>query len=225
MFHLASPAYTRRFILAGLIGAVVLCLGLGSAAWYLTRCDMRDYLNRAAVSPASLQERYLFACGHVWHSRDAGRVWVRMASTGLPFGTRDGHIAADRKAGYLYLGLLINTQGSIYCPLCAWTNLRPAIYISTDGGRRWTFAYKFKRGPAGDGGFLGLFADPDREGAAYAVIKNSDEITYYATGTSGHFWKQNCVEYYFIGSGRCKLPEKVIRLQFHDAPAAGVTGE
>jgi hypothetical protein len=221
MFQFASPALTRKFILAGGLGATLLCATLGGLALYLTRCDMRDYLNRAAPVPGNRPEQYLFACGNVWHSRDGGRVWVRMSARGLPFEARDGHLAADRQPGILYLGLLINSQSSVYCLNCAWTKLRPAIYVSTDNGRTWTFSYKFKRGPAEDGGFLGLFADPERAGVVYAVIKNSDEIAYYGTGTSGRFWKQLCAEYYFTGSGGCELPDSV--LHFLNRPLSGET--
>ena len=213
MFQLASPTLTRKFILAGAIGATLLCAALGGLTWYFMRCDMRDFLNRAAPLPGNRREQYLFACGSVCHSRDEGRVWVRVSVRGLPFGTRDGHIAADRQPGVLYLGVLINSRSSLYCLQCAWTKLRPAIYVSGDNGRTWTFAYKFKRGPAEDGGFLGLFADPERAGAVYAVVKNGDEIAYYGTGTSGQFWKRLCTEYYFTGSGGCELPAGVLQFQ------------
>jgi len=71
------------------------------------------------------------------------------------------------------------------------------------------------RGPADSGGFLALFADPDREGAAWAVVKNADEIAYYATGTAGRFWKRTCTEYLFPGSGSCDVPDTVLQFQLN----------
>jgi hypothetical protein len=146
---------------------------------------------------------------------DGGRVWTRRPVQGLPFGAGDGHVAVDRRPGLLYLGLLINSRSTRYCLDCAWTKLQPTIYTSTDSGRTWSVAYKFKRGPADSGGFLALFADPDREGAAWAVVKNADEIAYYATGTAGRFWKRACTEYLFPGSGSCDVPDNVLQFQLN----------
>lgn len=212
-------------MLLGALGALLLGAGAGGAAWYFTRCNMLDSLNRAAASPLNPREQFLFACRYLWHSGDGGRVWTRRPARGLPFGARDGHVAVDRRPGLLYLGLLINSRSSRYCLDCAWTKLQPAIYTSTDSGRTWSFAYKFKRGPADSAGFLALFADPDREGAAWAVVNNADEIAYYATGTSGHFWKQMCTEYYFPGSGSCDVPDNVLQFQFNKPSHGSNVGE
>jgi hypothetical protein len=56
-----------------------------------------------------------------------------------------------------------------------------------------------------------LIADPDRDGAAWAVIKNGDELAYYASATSGQFWRRTCWEYSFPGSGGCELPGNIRR--------------
>jgi hypothetical protein len=225
VFQTASPSFARRLLLAGLLSLLTLCAGAGGAVGYAARCDIRDYLDRAAAWPLDPDERYLFACRYVWRSSDGGRVWTRLAAHGLPLGVRDGHIAVDRRPGYLYLGLLINSQSSVHCLQCAWTYLRPAIYVSSDGGQNWSFVYKFKRSPAGQGGFLALFVDPDHEGRAWAVIKNGDALTYYGTGTAGQFWKPSCLEYSFVGSGGCKLPANVLQFQQDQRPAGAATGE
>jgi hypothetical protein len=208
----ADRRFGRR-IVAGVIGLVILiCIGLGAGAAYLTRCNVFDFMDRASASPRDPFERYLFACGYVWHSTDGGQVWNRVDPGGLPFGVRDGFVAVGHRPGQLYLGLLITTQSSVHCWDCAWKNLRPAIYVSNDGGRNWVFTYKFKRGPAGNGGFVGLYVDPADDNNLYAVIKNADEITFYNSGTSGQFWKPACSEYYDIGRV-CHLPDAVMQFQ------------
>jgi hypothetical protein len=189
------------------------CAGTGGLVWYSTRCNVRDYFHLASASPLNRQDQYLFACGYIWHSVDGGRLWARQSAHGIPFGTRDGYITVDRRSNLLYLGILINSRSSIHCLECAWTHPRPAIFTSADGGWTWSLAYQFRRGPAGHSGFLTLLADPSRDGAAWAVIQNDDEINYYATGTSGLFWKQICTEYYFLGSGGCDLPGNVLEFQ------------
>jgi photosystem II stability/assembly factor-like uncharacterized protein len=218
VFQTTSP-FTRKLLLGGVLSVVVVCAGMGGAAAYLTRCDMRDYLDRATVATAQPQQRYLFACGYVWHSPDAGRRWNRINVSGLPLGTRDGVITSDKQPNVLYLGVMILSRSSVYCFDCAIKYQRPAIYVSTDGGRTWTFAYKFRRSLASVSGFLALYADPESEGHVWAVVKNGDEITYYASGTTGRFWKDSCTEYYFAGSGGCDLPDSVLDLQI--APTNG----
>lgn len=212
MFQLAIPIRWRKVIVLMGVGVAVLASAVGGAAWYLLRCDMRDYLSRAAAFPLNPNEQYLFACGYLWHSVDGGRVWTRLDSSGLPLATRDGFVAVDRKPGILYLGILINSQSSIYCWNCAWSFLRPALYVSSDGGRTWSFAYKFKRGPAQNGDFVGLFANPGESGNLWAIIRNNDEISHYATRTSGQNWKRVCYEYYFVGANGCEIPEHVLRV-------------
>jgi hypothetical protein len=225
MFQIAAPTLMRKLVLMAGMGLGLICAGAGGTAWYLTRCSVPDYFHQAAISPVNPREQYLFACGHVWHSVDGGQVWNRQPARGIPIGTRDGLISIDRRPDQLYLGIMINSQSSLYCLECAWTYLRPAIYASADGGRTWSFAYKFKRGHASRSGFVALLADPDRDGAAWAVIRYGDEINYYGTGTSGRFWKQVCTEYYLFGWGRCNLPDDVVRFHRLDAEAGGTVGE
>jgi hypothetical protein len=223
VFQLAIPVNARRLALAVMVGAMLLCGGMGGAAWYVTRCTMLDYLNRATASPLNPREQYLFACGAMWRSADGGRLWRQQPVRGLPLGARDGRIAADRRPGLLYLGLLINSRSTRYCLDCAWTKLQPVIYTSKDGGQTWAVAYTFKRGPADNGGFLALFTDPDREGTAWAVVKNADEIAYYVTGTAGRFWRRTCIEYLFPGSGSCDVPDNV--LQFNQPSHGSAVGQ
>jgi hypothetical protein len=215
MLHFANHTLGRRLILVITGLAALLCAGLGGGVAYATRCSVFDYIDRASTSPRDHDQRYLFACGYVWHSADGGLVWRRVDPRGLPLGTRDGYIAVHADPGRLYLGTLITSSSSMYCWDCAWKNLRPAVYTSLDGGRSWAFSYKFKRGPAGEGGFVGLFIDPAKDNFVYAVIKNADEVTFYASGTSGQFWKEMCTEYYAVGRS-CKLPQTVdqFRIQF-----------
>lgn len=215
MFQFADRIFGRKLV-TGIAALLTLaCAGLGAGIWYTTRCSVFDYMDRASTSPRNYEERYLFACGYVWHSLDGGGSWLRVDPQGLPLGARDGYVAVDANPGRLYLGILINSRSSIYCWDCAWKNLRPAIYTSLDGGNTWTFTYKFKRGPAGQGGFVGLFVDPAKDNFIYAVIKNADEVTFYASGTSGQFWKPMCTEYYAVGRN-CRLPDSAdqFRLQF-----------
>lgn len=209
MFQSASPQLTRRLVLMSVSSLLMMCAAAGGTVAYLNRCSLLDYLNRAAVSPHNPQHQYVFACGYVWYSVNGGQLWNRINQRGLPVGTRDGFIAFDQKPNTLYLGVLILSRSSIYCLQCAFTNLRPAIYTSADAGQTWAFAYKFRRGPSDNGGFLALRGDPTQAGRVWAVIYNGDEISYYASATSGLFWKKSCTEYYFVSSGGCALPDDV----------------
>lgn len=212
MFNFADPHLGRKLLLGSLATTLLVCFSASGVVAYALRCNVLDYLDRASQSPHNSYDRYLFACGYIWHSLDGGQRWDRIDQHGLPFGSRDGYIAVDRQRGRLYLGILIKTSSSLQCLDCAWKSLRPAIYVSTDGGNSWIFTYKFKRGPAGNSDFVGLYIDPHKDNYAYAIIKNVDEITFYASGTSGQFWKATCQEYYDIGR-TCHLPESV--MQFH----------
>lgn len=225
MLQVAVPIRLRTFLIIGALGLGLIAIAVGGLAWYFLRCDVQDYFQRAATSPNNLQEKYLFACGYVWRSTDGGEVWSRLQSTGLPFGTRHGYIAIDLQPRTLYLGVTIFTSSSVYCWNCAWAFLRPAIYVSSDGGQTWTYTYRFRRGPAGNNDFIGLFGDPEREGRVWAVIKNTDEITYYGSGTGGRFWKDTCSEYYFVGSGGCKLPRAVMQFAFPEVTGNNSGGE
>lgn len=211
MFRLAVPLRWRLLLALAALGLMCGALTAGGVAWYALRCNVLDYVSRAAASPSNPRQHYLFACGYLYESADAGQTWLRQESTGLPFGARDGWVAADQQPGTLYLGTRILTSSSTYCWNCAWTYLRPAIYVSTDGGHTWSYAYRFKRGPADQNGFLGLYANPDQAGFVWAIVKNGDEISHYATATNGYNWKRMCYEYYYVGSG-CTLPPRIRRL-------------
>lgn len=218
MFHFAHRSLGRKFSLTLLAGTLLACLSTSAGVAYALQCNVIDYMNRRAANPANKSEQYLFACGYVWHSTDQGAVWNRVDPTGLPFGVRDGYIASNGQPGHLYLGILTLTRSSLNCWNCAWRNQRPAIYTSVDGGHTWILSYKFKAGPAGDGGFVGVYAHPTKDKFLYAVIKNSDEVTFYASGTSGQFWKPICLEYYDVGRV-CHLPEAVMDFENELIPA------
>jgi hypothetical protein len=212
MLHFADRTLGRKLLLAVMAAGVLACVGVGAGAAYALNCNVLDYVDRASVNPRNGDEQYLFACRYVWHSTDGGQVWNRVNPTGLPLGSRDGYIASTGQQGRLYLGVLLSSQSSLQCWDCAWKQLRPAIYTSTDGGQTWAYLYKFQVGRAGANDFVGLFADPAKERFLYAIIKNSDEITFYASGTAGQFWKPTCTEYYDIGR-TCHLPEAVMQFQ------------
>ncbi|MDW8327932.1 MAG: sialidase family protein [Anaerolineales bacterium] len=220
MFRLAVPVRWRAVMAVTAFGLACLALGVGGAVWYALRCNVLDYIERAAASPSNPRQQYLFACGYLYESVDGGQTWLRRESTGLPFGAREGWVAVDRQPGVLYLGTTIFTNSSAYCWNCAWTYLRPAIFVSTDGGKTWQFAYRFRRGPANQSSFLGLYADPDKAGFVWAIVKNRDEISHYATATHGYNWKRMCYEYYFVGSG-CAVPESIRRLTRLETGAEG----
>jgi hypothetical protein len=206
MFKTAITIRWRVLLLLAALGAALAVTAVGGLARAVLRCDMRDSLSRAAPSPYNRNEQYLYACGYLWRTDDGGATWFRGNASGLPWYARDGYIASDRQPGILYLGVIGASQSSVQCWNCAWTIMRPAIYLSTDGGRTWTFQYKFRRGPANNSGFIGLFTDPGESGSVWAVIKNEDEIGYYGSRTSGQNWSRVCQEYYFIGSGGCEFP-------------------
>ena len=212
MTHFANPRLGRRFLLTALGVTLGVCLGAGGAAGSLLRCNVLDYTDRASLNPLNPYDRYLFACSYVWHSLDGGRRWDRVDPHGLPFGARDGYVAVDRQRGRLYLGLLVHTHSSPQCWDCAWKRLRPAIFVSADGGTTWQLSYQFKQGPADNNSFVGLYANPDKAGYVYAVVKNVDEVTFYASGTRGQFWKPICLEFYDVGR-TCHLPESVAQFQ------------
>ena len=213
MFQLANPLHSRRLVLGAALGALLVSAAVGGVIGYLVRCDRRDYLDRVAVSPLNSDDQYLFACGHVWRSLNGGRDWGRVTAQGLPVGMRDGHIAVDRQSGYVYLGLMINGRAAPYCLPCLWTQRRPAIYTSTDGGRQWSLTYKFSRRSAGYGIFLDVLADPDHAGTAWAVVQYGGEVTYYSSDQSGQVWKQVCSERYSPSPGGCELPENILQFR------------
>jgi hypothetical protein len=190
----SAPPARRRFILASLAGLLVVCAAAGGGAWYTTRCDRDSFLDRASTSWVNDQEKYLFACGQLWHSLNAGQTWEQIPSGGLPWLARDGRLAIDRKPGQLYLGLLLADPSTLTCPLCPLTRVQPAVFVSVDGGEHWKLMHKFSGGLTGVIRFRAINADPNFPGAAWAIIQHEQTSIYYGTNTGGRAWLQTCVE-------------------------------
>ena len=194
-------------ILALLGGALLVCGGLGAVVWRTVGCDRGDYLGRASASWLNSSEEYLFACGTVWHSLDAGRTWKGLQSAGLPRLLREGRIAADRTAGRLYLAVLLASQASPRCPLCPLTRVEPAMYLSEDGGLHWVLIRRFPEGQAGLIQFRAIYADPVCSDAAWVILSTGERSVYYATNDGGRQWRQTCVE---IPPDYCDPPDKFL---------------
>jgi photosystem II stability/assembly factor-like uncharacterized protein len=187
--QLAHPSPRRRFILALLAGLVLLCIGAGGAAWYVgLRCDRASYLSQVAQSWTNQREEYLFACGQVWHSVDAGKSWKQIHSLGLPFLARQGRIATDRRAGRLYLAILLAGRFALNCLLCPLTRVRPVMYHSDDGGQHWRVVYEFQEGTAGITRFRVISSDPDYTDSAWTVVVYGDRVSYFASNDGGLRW-------------------------------------
>ncbi len=213
MFQLAVPVFTRRIILVAGLMVAALGTGMAGVGWYLTRCDMHTYLDQAKASWLDAREKYLFACGSVWHSTDEGRRWARVHAQGLPFGLREGQVGVDRTPGLLYLGVLTFPGFSLDCLKCAWTRVGPVIYISLDGGRHWQLAHRFPEGPLRSTRFLAVHADPDYESAAWVILQRGDKATYYGTNTAGKLWQQTCVEE-DLNYLHCDPPDELLRFRY-----------
>jgi hypothetical protein len=183
------------------------CLVAGGAAWVLLRCDRSTFAERSSASWLNDRERYLFACGQVWHSFDDGASWTRVPSQGLPGLAREGPLGVDRTPGRLYLGLLLAGRSTLRCLLCAWTEVTPVIYLSEDGGQHWHNVHRFTSGPAGNSTFRAVYSDPDYEGSAWVILTRGSETAYYATNTGGQVWIKTCVEDY---SGLCDPPDELL---------------
>jgi hypothetical protein len=203
----SAPSPRRKLLLIMLSTAVLVCGLAGGAGWLLTRCDRDAHAAQAAASWLNDQEKYLFACGQVWHSFDNGRTWAAISARGLPVLTRDGYIAVDREPGRLYLGLMLGGRSSLRCLLCGLTQVTPALYLSDDGGQHWTMAQRFTPGPTGDSYFRAVYSDPDYAGSAWAILIRGDEVAYYATNTRGSVWRKTCIETY---SGQCDPPDNFL---------------
>jgi hypothetical protein len=214
---------SRRKLLTALVSIVLVTgVAVGGLAWRLLRCDRADYTGRFAPSWLNQREQYLFACGEVWHSFDAGASWTRIPSQGLPLLARDGHIAADRTPGRLYLGLMLAGRPSLKCPLCALTKAIPALFKSDDGGLSWRQVHEFTAGPSSRSYFQAVHADPDYAGSAWAILVRGDETAYYATNTAGQVWRKTCIELF---SGRCDPPDAFLSSSgFFDEPRDGRGG-
>ena len=191
-----DPAATarRRILLAALIALLLICAAAGGATWYATRCDRDSYLSQAATSWVDNQEKYLFACGQVWHSLDAGQTWQLIPSSGLPLLARQGRIAEDRTPGRLYLAMLLSVPSSLQCLLCPLTWVQPSMFLSVDGGRNWQLVHRFPEGPTGLTNFRSLSADPDYSNAGWTVLVTGEQVVYWATNDGGQVWIRSCEE-------------------------------
>jgi hypothetical protein len=190
----SAPATRRPIVLASLAGLLLVCAATGGTAWYVSRCDRDSYQNSASVSWINADEKYLFACGHVWHSFDAGQTWTQIPSGGLPLLLRDGRIAVDRTPGRLYLAVLLSVPSSLQCLLCPLTRVQPVMYLSEDGGRDWREAQRLPEGLAGITSFRTLSADPDYPDAGWTVLVSGERVVYWATNDGGHQWRLTCEE-------------------------------
>jgi photosystem II stability/assembly factor-like uncharacterized protein len=194
-FRMALAATVRhRLVLASLAGLLLVGAATGGLVWAATRCDRGAYLGRASVSWVNNQEEYLFACGQVWHSLNAGQTWTPIHSGGLPWLLRDGRIAEDRTVGRLYLAVTLAVPTSFQCLLCPFTEVQPAIYLSEDGGHHWRLTGLFPGGPTGFTDFRSISADPDYGDAGWVVVARGEQVAYYATNTGGQQWRLTCEE-------------------------------
>jgi len=192
---LASASTTRRrVVLASLAGLLFVCAAAGGTGWYALRCNRADYQNRASVSWVNPSEEYLYACGSVWHSLDAGNAWAQIPSVGLPFWLRDGRIAIDLTPGRLYLATLLAVPSSLDCPLCPLTRVQPVMYLSENGGRVWREAQRFPESQTGITSFRSLSADPDYPNSGWAILVTGVRVVYWATNNGGHSWRLTCEE-------------------------------
>jgi hypothetical protein len=207
----------RNRLIALLSAGLALCLLTGGGIWAFFRCDRNTFVERSTASWLNLRERYLFACGQVWHSFDDGAHWSRVPNQGLPSLAREGRIAVDRTPGRLYLGLLLAGRSTLRCLFCAWTEVTPAIFLSEDGGQHWVLVHLFPGSPVGSSAFQAVHADPSYAGSAWVILTRGSETAYYATNTGGRVWVKTCVETY---SGRCDPPDSFLsRYEFgRDAP-------
>jgi photosystem II stability/assembly factor-like uncharacterized protein len=203
----AKPARRHQRLVALASLGLAVCLLAGGGAWALLRCDRGAFAERSTASWLNLRERYLFACGQIWHSFDDGASWAQVPSQGLPSLARNGLIAVDRTPGRLYLGLLLAGRSTLRCLFCAWSEVTPAIFLSQDGGQHWDLAYRFTSGPVGDSLFRAVHADPNYSGSAWVVLTRGSETAYYATNTAGRAWIKTCVETY---TGECDPPDQFL---------------
>ncbi len=181
-------------MLASLAGLLLVSAAGGGLVWAATRCDRGAYLGRASVSWVNPQEEYLFACGQVWHSLDTGQTWSQIPPAGLPWLLHDGRIAEDRSVGRLYLAVMLAVPSSFQCLLCPFTEVRPVVYLSTDGGHAWRPSARFPAGQSGYTDFRTISADPNYGDAAWAIVVTGERVVYYATNTGGQYWRLTCEE-------------------------------
>lgn len=193
LFAVASTT-RRRLALAALAGLLLVGTAAGGLVWSVTRCDRSDYLKYASVSWVNQQEEYLFACGHVWHSLDAGQTWKQIPSSGLPWLLRDGRIAEDRTVGRLYLAVILAVPSSLRCLLCPFAEVQPSMYMSEDGGQHWRLTARFPPGLTGYTSIRTISADPDYSDAGWVILVMGPQADYYATNTGGRRWRLTCVE-------------------------------
>ena len=215
----SAPTARRRVVLASLAGLLFVSAAAGGTGWYALRCDRADYQNRASVSWVNPSEEYLFACGTVWHSLDAGLSWAQIPSGGLPLLVRQGRIAMDRTPGRLYLGLLESVPSNLECLLCPLTRVQPVIFVSNNGGRDWREAQRLPESLAGITSFRTLSADPEYPNAGWVVLVSGERVDYWATNNGGERWWLTCEER--IGYS-CDPPADFMAARTSHASANGI---
>ncbi len=131
------------------------------------------FVRDLVVHPRSPRTIYAAVSGDVYRSRDGGEHWT-VAQEGLP-GNRTVAIAIDAgKPGTVYAGTW-SPRGR------SWSN---CVYVSVDGGRRWSRAEKCLPGRGTD--LTALVADPVAGSMLYAGVSTG----VYRSADGGRGWRR-----------------------------------